>query len=121
MSLTRHRFSLPRESRVPVLLNGVLFIGFPFLSLPWILNFIPTSMVAIYYSTVPIFALVLSRFLLGRHISLSKWVGFLIGSVGISYLALSQIGAAPASLALSLSFVATVGLWGWAVKKLVAE
>lgn len=98
MSLTRHRFSLPRESRVPVLLNGVLFIGFPFLSLPWILNFIPTSMVAIYYSTVPIFVLVLSRFLLGRLISLSKWVGFLIGSVGISYLALSQIGAAPASL-----------------------
>ena len=98
MSLTRHRFSLPRESRVPVLLNGVLFIGFPFLSLPWILNFIPTSMVAIYYSTVPIFVLVLSRFLLGRQISASKWIGFLVGSVGISYLALSQIGAAPASL-----------------------
>ena len=58
MSLTRHRFSLPRESRVPVLLNGVLFIGFPFLSLPWILNFIPTSMVAIYYSTVPILSLI---------------------------------------------------------------
>jgi len=95
MSLTRHRFSLPRESRVPVLLNGVLFIGFPFLSLPWILNFIPTSMVAIYYSTVPIFVLVLSRVLLGRHISASKWIGFLVGSVGISYLALSQIGAAP--------------------------
>jgi drug/metabolite transporter (DMT)-like permease len=98
MSLTRHRFSLPRESRVPVLLNGVLFIGFPFLSLPWILNFIPTSMVAIYYSTVPIFVLVLSRFLLGRQISASKWIGFLVGSVGISYLAFSQIGAAPASL-----------------------
>ena len=29
MSLTRHRFSLLRKA-VPVLLNGVLFIGFPF-------------------------------------------------------------------------------------------
>ena len=48
---------------------------------------------------------------------------------GVNALALTGIlakrlaagAAAPASLALSLSFVATVGLWGWAVKKLVAE
>ena len=98
MSLTQHRFSLPRESHVPVVLNGVLFIGFPFLSLPWILNHIPTSMVAIYYTTVPIFVLALSRFVLGRPISTSKWIGFLIGSVGISYLALSQIGAGTATI-----------------------
>ena len=92
MSLTRHRFALPRESRIPVLLNGTLFIGFPFLSLPWILNHLPTSTVAIYYAMVPIFVLVLSRFLLGRDISASKWIGFLIGTIGISYLALSQLG-----------------------------
>ena len=92
MSLTPHRFSLPRESHIPVLLNGAIFIGFPFLSLPWIVQHIPTSMVAIYYSTVPIFVLVLSRFVVGRHISASKWIGFLIGSAGISYLAVSQIG-----------------------------
>ena len=97
MSLTRHRFALPRESRMPVLLNGIFFIGFPFLSLPWILNYLPTSTVAIYYSMVPIFVLVLSRFLLGREISASKWIGFLIGTVGISYLALSQLGPMPSA------------------------
>ena len=98
MALSPHRFRLPKASRLPVTLNGLVFICFPFLSLPWILNHIPTSMVAIYYSAVPIFVLALSRFVLGRPISTSKWVGFLIATAGIAYLAASQMGLSPLSL-----------------------
>ena len=62
---------------------GVIFIALPFLLLPWVLLYISTTTAAIYYAAIPLLVLVLSRLILKTYISWRRWLGFMIGAVGL--------------------------------------
>ena len=58
-------------------------ISLPFLMVPLALNFITTSELAIYLASIPLFVLILAKLILKENITLKKWIGFLIGIIGL--------------------------------------
>lgn len=70
---------------------GVIFITLPFLFLPWVLLYLSTTTAAIYYASVPLLVLVLSRVILRTYISWRRWLGFIIGAIGL--FVLIRVGA----------------------------
>lgn len=70
-----------------VSIYGSFFTTLPFLALSWALQYVNTSAAAIYYSSIPLFILVLSNIFLKTTITKRKFNGFIIGSIGLIVLA----------------------------------
>jgi drug/metabolite transporter (DMT)-like permease len=68
--------------------NGLIGFFIPFNLTTWSLLYVPTSIAATIYSVIPLIILALSRLFLGVHISGRKWLGLLLGAVGLSILTL---------------------------------
>ena len=77
--------NLPREKNIwfYCIFFGLISLGLPFLLVPLSLRFISTSEFAIYLSSVPLFVLLLARILLKEKITKQKWLGFIIGIIGL--------------------------------------
>ncbi|MXU65523.1 DMT family transporter [Oceanomicrobium pacificus] len=74
-------------------LVGIVSLALPFSLLSWAQLFVPTNIVAIFISAVPLFILLLARLVLKEAISLRKWTGFGIGFLGLVWL--SSPGSMP--------------------------
>ena len=68
---------------------GVPCMAIPLTLLPWTLTYISNTTAAIYYAVIPLKVLVLSKIFLGSPISIRKWIGFVIASGGLIFLAIS--------------------------------
>ena len=77
--------NLPREKNVwfYCIFFGLISLGLPFLLMPLSLRFISTSELAIYLSSIPLFVLLLARIFLKEKITKQKWLGFIIGIIGL--------------------------------------
>jgi len=78
-------------------LLGIVGLAAPVTLLSWAQLSIPSSVAAIFISSVPLFILLGARVILREPVSKRKWIGFGIGFAGLVWLAgpaaLSQIGA----------------------------
>ena len=81
--LTGH--GLPRTATLWVWCSGIGIVGLllPFLLVVWAQGYVPSSVAASYFATVPLLILLFSRVFLGTSISPRKWIGLLIGSGGL--------------------------------------
>jgi drug/metabolite transporter (DMT)-like permease len=75
---------------------GIGCFSVPFLTLPWMLQYLSSTTLAIYYAGIPLFILVMSWIFLKTPISKQKWVGFFVGSVGLVTLATVGVDAGSA-------------------------
>ena len=50
---------------------------------PLALMFISTSELAIYLASIPLFVLILAKFILKELITIKKWIGFFVGIIGL--------------------------------------
>ena len=70
----------------------------PLLALAWSQQYVPSGLAAIFFSTIPLFVLLLARVVLREEITRRKWIGFLIGFAGLLVLigpaALRGLGSA---------------------------
>lgn len=70
----------------------------PLLALAWSQQYVPSGVAAVFFSTIPLFVLLMARLILHEQITKRKWVGFLIGFLGLLVLigpaALSGFGSA---------------------------
>ena len=66
---------------------GIFCLTLPLLLIPYALKSLDTSVVAIFLSSIPLFVLFLARVILKENISLKKWIGFIIGMLGLVLLA----------------------------------
>lgn len=75
---------------------GLFGHALPFWVIAWAQQFVPSSLAAIFLSTVPLFVLILARTVLKERVSIGKWIGFSIGFAGLVILigpsALSGVG-----------------------------
>lgn len=75
---------------------GALALVMPFSLLAWGQQQVPSALAAILVSASPLFMLLLTRTLLGAHVSGRRWTGFAVGFAGIAVLigpgALLQVG-----------------------------
>ena len=85
--LSGHGLVKTRVQWRAVSIYGLAFLAFPYLSIPWLLQYLSTATVAIYYAAIPLFVLLLSWLFLGTFISYRKWCGFMIGAAGLVVLA----------------------------------
>ena len=69
---------------------GVFCLSLPFLLIPYALRLLSTSEVAIFLSSIPLFVLVLARIFLKETISIKKWMGFVLGMLGLVLLSTSS-------------------------------
>lgn len=72
---------------------GVTTLAVPFYLIVWAQKFIPSNVAALWFSSIPLLLLALSRLFLGTPISNRKWLGLLIGSMGLVLLASSGTSA----------------------------
>ncbi len=97
LSITRTR--LPRDPGVWMwcAANGVLALALPFVLLAWGLQTVPSGTAALFVAAVPLLILALSRLVYGDAITPRKWVGFVIGLLGLLWLigpeALLELGS----------------------------
>lgn len=84
------RQPLPKTARLWswAAFNGLVGIFIPFNMAMWALLYVPTSIAATIYSVIPLIVLALSRLFLGVYISKRKWIGLLLGAVGLMVLTL---------------------------------
>lgn len=76
-------------------LRFFLFITVFYFAVPyWMLNFgeqfVSSGLTALLFSTMPVFILIFSRFILKEHITLSQVVGIVIGFFGLAMIILGQ-------------------------------
>ncbi len=81
---------------------GIIGLAAPVTVLSWAQLSVPSSVAAIFISSVPLFILLLARVVLKEHISRRKWTGFFIGFAGLVWLAgpaaISQLGTGEQAL-----------------------
>ena len=65
---------------------GIFCLTIPFILIPFALRNLTTGEVAIYLSSIPLFILVLAKFILKEKISAKRWLGFFIGVLGLIFL-----------------------------------
>jgi len=80
---TRQYRRLGRTDWLWLVSMGVVGYGLPFISIAWAQQYLSSSLAAIFMSLIPLFVLILSKLFLGDNISPRKWLGFLIGFVGL--------------------------------------
>lgn len=75
---------------------GIIGLAAPVTLLSWAQQSIPSTVAAIFISSVPLFILLATRLILREPVSRRKWTGFAIGFAGLVWLAgpaaISQIG-----------------------------
>lgn len=83
----------------------------PFLITPWVAQYLSTTTIALYYAVIPLEVLVLSRLFLKTEISLRKWMGFCVGTMGVVVLAVSggDAGMVPMGPPLEWPFLPHLG------------
>ena len=69
---------------------GIFCLTIPFILIPFALRNLTTGEVAIYLSSIPLFILVLAKFILKEKISAKRWLGFFIGVLGLIFLVISS-------------------------------
>ena len=98
---------------------GVVAWVLPFILLVWAQTRIPTNIIGAFFAGIPLMILFLSWAFLKTGISLRKWIGIVVGSVGLILLAgpgtLSQIGSSSEYLAQLAAFLSTVGFAAGAI------
>ena len=98
---------------------GIVAWVLPFILLVWAQTRIPTNIIGAFFAGIPLMILFLSWAFLKTGISLRKWIGLVVGSVGLILLAgpgtLSQIGTSSEYLAQLAAFLATVGFAAGAI------
>ena len=98
---------------------GVVAWVLPFILLVWAQTRIPTNILGAFFAGIPLMILFLSWAILKTNISLRKWIGLAVGSVGLILLAgpgtLSQLGSNSEYLAQIAVFLATVGFAAGAI------
>ncbi|MEP1205768.1 MAG: DMT family transporter [Rhizobiaceae bacterium] len=70
--------------------NGLVGFFLPFNLTIWAQQYIETSIAAVIYSVIPLLVLAMSRLLLGVHITARKWLGLMLGTIGLVVLALPE-------------------------------
>ncbi|MEO0914807.1 MAG: DMT family transporter, partial [Pseudomonadota bacterium] len=65
---------------------GVFSLMLPFTALAWGQQTVPTATAAIFVSCGPLFVLALARIFLGQAITIRKWLGFVVGLLGLFWL-----------------------------------
>ncbi len=94
-------------------LLGILGLALPITLLSWAQQSIPSSVAAIFISSVPLFILLGARIILREPVSRRKWVGFAIGFAGLVWLAgpaaIRQIGTEGQALAQLACILVAVG------------
>lgn len=71
---------------------GLVGLATPFMLQSWAIQTVPSSMVALYLSAIPILVLLLSRIVFGDYVSPLKWMGFVLGTLGLALLTWSATG-----------------------------
>ena len=66
---------------------GAIGYALPFHLIVWAQSHIPSNVAALFFASIPLMLLVMSRVFLGVRISKRKSIGFAIGSVGLALLA----------------------------------
>ena len=98
---------------------GLVAWVLPFTLLVWAQTRIPTNILGAFFAAVPLMILFLSRIFLKTPVSLRKWFGLAIGSVGLVLLAgpgtLSQLGTGGEYLAQFATLLATLGFAAGAI------
>ena len=69
---------------------GIFCLTIPFILIPFALRNLTTGEVAIYLSSIPLFILVLAKFILKEKISAKRWLGFFTGVLGLIFLVISS-------------------------------
>lgn len=92
---------------------GIFGLALPVTLLSWAQLSIPSSVAAIFISSVPLFVLLGARVILKEPVSKRKWTGFAIGFAGLVWLAgpsaISQIGAEGQAVAQLACILVAVG------------
>ena len=73
---------------------GIFCLTIPFILIPFALRNLTTGEVAIYLSSIPLFILVLAKFILKEKIAAIRWLGFFIGGLGLIFLVISSQNSA---------------------------
>ena len=98
---------------------GVVAWVAPFLLLAWAQTRIPTNVLGAFFAAIPLMILFLSWAILKTGVSVRKWIGLAVGSVGLILLAgpgtLSQIGTTNEYMAQIAVFLATAGFAAGAI------
>ncbi len=71
---------------------GIVGLAGPFMLQSWAIRTVPSSMVALYLSAIPILVLLLSRIIFRDYVSPLKWLGFVLGTLGLALLTWSATG-----------------------------
>ncbi len=107
-------------------LLGIVGLAAPVTVLSWAQLSVPSSVAAIFISSVPLFILLLARLVLKEPVSRRKWLGFAVGFAGLLWLAgpsaLRQIGAGGQTLGQAALVLTALGYaTGAIVIKLMPE
>ena len=94
-------------------LLGVFGLAAPVTLLTWAQLSIPSSVAAIFISSVPLFILLATRVILREPVSRRKWTGFAIGFTGLVWLAgpaaISQVGSEGQAIAQLACILVAIG------------
>lgn len=85
-----------RKHWKPVLLAGVINSAIPFALFAWAVMHITTGLTSILNATVPLFGALVAWVWLGERIQRLRWVGLLLGFLGVALLAWKAPGGAGA-------------------------
>jgi drug/metabolite transporter (DMT)-like permease len=98
---------------------GIVAWVVPFILLVWAQTRIPTNILGAFFAAVPLMILFLSWMFLSTPVSVRKWMGLVVGSVGLILLAgpgtLSQLGNQSEYMAQIAVFLATIGFAAGAI------
>jgi len=98
---------------------GIVAWVVPFILLVWAQTRIPTNVLGAFFSAVPLMILFLSWAILKVEITIRKWIGLAIGSIGLVMLAgpgtLSQLEFGAEYLAQAATFLAVLGFAAGAI------
>ncbi len=98
---------------------GIVAWVVPFILLVWAQTRIPTNILGAFFAAIPLMILFMSWAILKTKVSLRKWFGLVVGSVGLVLLAgpgtLSQIGSNSEYMAQMAVFLATFGFAAGAI------
>ena len=92
---------------------GIFSLAAPVTLLTWAQLAIPSSVAAIFISSVPLFILLATRVILREPVSRRKWTGFAIGFAGLVWLAgpaaISQVGSEGQAIAQLACVLVAIG------------